>query len=74
VASFHRLRDEERTGLTAWLVETVGPVAQALFAMPADRIPDAVPVGLALAALYPSDPNGGAVSSSRPKRAGTVAL
>ena len=58
VASFHRLRDEERTGLTAWLVETVGPVAQALFAMPADRIPDAVPVGLALAALYPSDANG----------------
>jgi hypothetical protein len=52
VASFHRLRDEERTGLIAWLIETVGPVAQAIFAMPADRIPDAVPVGLALAALY----------------------
>jgi hypothetical protein len=52
VASFHRLRDEERTGLTAWLIETVGLVAQAVFAMPADRVPDAVPVGLALAALY----------------------
>lgn len=52
VASFHRLRDDERTGLIAWLVETVGPVARAIFAMPADRMADAVPVGLALAALY----------------------
>lgn len=54
VTSFHLLRDTERTGLIDWLMETVGPVARAIFAMPADRIPDAVPVGLALAALYGS--------------------
>lgn len=59
VASFHRLRDDERTGLIAWLVETVGPVARAIFAMPADRMADAVPVGLALAALYSPAAEGG---------------
>jgi hypothetical protein len=67
VASFHRLRDDERTGLTAWLVETVGLVAQAVFAMPPDRIADAVPVGLALAALYgPATNDGDAVQPGGP--------
>ena len=59
VAGFYRLREDERTGLTTWLIETVGQVARAVFAIPADRIADAVPVGLTLAALYISDPDGG---------------
>ena len=73
VASFHRLRDEERTGLIAWLIETVGPVARAIFAMPADRMPDAVPVGLALAALYSSGADGGGGDVTQPGGAVPVA-
>lgn len=73
VASFHRLRDDERTGLIAWLVETVGPVAQAIFAMPADRMAAAVPVGLALAALYGPATDGGDGAALQPGGAVFVA-
>jgi hypothetical protein len=73
VTSFHRLRDDERAGLIHWLTETVGPVAQVIFAMPEDRIPDAVPVGLALAALYGQAGNGRGDAVVRPGDAVFVA-
>jgi hypothetical protein len=64
VESFLRLRAEERAGLVAWLAETTGGVADVVFAMAATgKIFDAVPFGLAAAALYgppthaqPADP------------------
>ncbi len=53
MASFQQLRAPERDGLIDWLTETVGPVATVVFAMAASgRIPDAVPFGLAIAALH----------------------
>ena len=53
VDSFLRLREAEREGLTDWLKETANPVAGIVFAMAsAGKIPDAVPFGLAVAALY----------------------
>ena len=53
VGTFLRLREEERTGLIAWLAETTGGVADVVFAMAATgRIVDAIPFGLAAAALY----------------------
>jgi hypothetical protein len=53
VASFLQLRDPEREGLTEWLTETAGPVATVVFGMVASgKILDAVPFGLAVAALY----------------------
>jgi hypothetical protein len=56
ISSFFRLRDAERSGLTAWLTETVGPVADVIFGMSATgKIADAVPFGLAAAALYSGD-------------------
>jgi hypothetical protein len=58
VASFLQLRDAELDGLTGWLAETVGPVAEVVFGMRAGgRMPDAVPFGLTVAALY--DPAAG---------------
>lgn len=56
VASFFQLRDAELSGLIAWLKETVGPVAEVIFAMTASgKITDAVPFGLAAAAIYNGD-------------------
>ena len=54
VASFLQLRDAERVGLTDWLIkESIGPVADVVFAMAVTgRIPEAVPFGLVVAALY----------------------
>jgi hypothetical protein len=53
IETFLRLRDEERTGLIAWLAETTGGVADVVFAMAVTgKIFDAVPFGLAAAALY----------------------
>jgi hypothetical protein len=53
VETFLRLREEERAGLIAWLGETTGGVASVVFALaPAGKIPDAIPFGLAAAALY----------------------
>ena len=53
VETFFRLREQERTGLIAWLAETTGGVADVVFAMAATgKIFDAVPFGLAAAALY----------------------
>ena len=53
VASFLQLREAERAGLTDWLKESVGPVADVVFAMDVTgRIPEAVPFGLVVAALY----------------------
>lgn len=61
VASFLQLRETELDGLIGWLTETVGPVAEVVFGMrAAGRIPDAVPFGLAVAALY--DPAADSVS------------
>jgi hypothetical protein len=52
VASFLQLRETERDGLVQWLKETAGPVADVVFGMAASgRINDAVPFGLAVAAL-----------------------
>lgn len=53
VETFLRLREDERKGLASWLAETTGGVADAVFAMASvGKIPDAVPFGLAAAALY----------------------
>jgi hypothetical protein len=53
VETFLRLREEERAGLIAWLGETTGGVASVVFALaPAGKISDAIPFGLAAAALY----------------------
>jgi hypothetical protein len=53
VASFLQLREAERVGLVDWLAQSVGPVADVVFGMAASgKIPDAVPFGLAIAALY----------------------
>jgi PglZ domain len=55
VSSFLRLRDGERTGMISWLKETdhAGAVAEVIFGMsPPEKIPDAVPFGIAAAALY----------------------
>lgn len=52
VERFFALRAEERTGLTAWLTEPGDPVAEAVFALATTgKIADAVPFGLATAAL-----------------------
>jgi len=57
VASFLQLRETERNGLIGWLTETVGPVAEVVFGLQAaGRIPEAVPFGLAVAALYDAGP------------------
>jgi hypothetical protein len=53
VNSFLRLRGQERDGLTGWLKETAGPIADVVFGMAASgKVADAVPFGLAVAALY----------------------
>jgi len=53
VTRFTSLREEERAGLTAWLTESVGPVARVVFQLLAqNQIADAVPFGLAAAELY----------------------
>ena len=53
VASFLQLREAERVGLVDWLAQSVGPVADVVFSMTAPgKVPDAVPFGLAIAALY----------------------
>jgi hypothetical protein len=58
VASFLALRDAERDGITGWLRETAGPVADVVFGMAASgRVTDAVPFGLVAGALYA--PNAG---------------
>ena len=63
VETFLRLRDEERTGLIGWLSETTGGVADVVFAMTGTgKVPDAVPFGLAVAALYGPPPHARAAS------------
>ena len=58
VETFLRLRDEERTGLIGWLSETTGSVADVVFALAAaGKVPDAIPFGLAAAALYGPPPH-----------------
>ncbi|MGH3167270.1 MAG: BREX-2 system phosphatase PglZ, partial [Trebonia sp.] len=52
VSRFAELRPEERNGLVAWLKDTVGPVADVVFRIAADRVKDAVPFGLVAGALY----------------------
>ena len=53
VSSFRKLRDEERDGITGWLKGAVGPVANVVFTMMnRTEVTDAVPFGLAVAALY----------------------
>ena len=81
VARFLALRPEERTGLTSWLSESVGPVARVVFAMLGNAdITDAVPFALAAAELYQPAGNGAAAyaashgpgaHSSRPGGAGS---
>lgn len=62
VASFLQLRDGERDGLIGWLRETARPVADVVFGMAeSGKITDAVPFGLAVAALY--EPADGAADS-----------
>jgi hypothetical protein len=59
VAGFLRLRDGERAGMIAWLKETAGAVAEVIFGMsPPEKIADAVPFGIAAAALYGQAPHG----------------
>ncbi len=59
IETFLRLREEERAGLVAWLSETTGGVADVVFAMAVTgKIFDAVPFGLAAAALYGSPAHG----------------
>ena len=63
VETFLRLRVEERTGLIGWLSETTGGVADVVFAMSGTgKVPDAVPFGLAVAALYGPPPHARAAS------------
>ena len=53
VASFLQLRETERDGLVQWLDQTAAPVAGIVFAMAGPgKLTDAVPFGLAIAALY----------------------
>jgi hypothetical protein len=53
VESFKRLSAAERGGLAAWLTETTGDVARAVFAMTdTDKVTEAIAVGLAFGALY----------------------
>ena len=53
VSSFRKLRDEERDGITGWLKGSVGPVANVVFTMMnRTDVTNAVPFGLAVAALY----------------------
>jgi hypothetical protein len=53
VASFLQLREAERNGLIGWLTQTTGGVAELVFAMAeTGKIPDAIPVALAVGALY----------------------
>lgn len=53
VENFLRLREEELAGLITWLGETTGGVADVVFAMaPEGLVHEAVPFGLAAAALY----------------------
>ncbi|MGO8961350.1 MAG: BREX-2 system phosphatase PglZ [Streptosporangiaceae bacterium] len=53
VASFLQLRETERDGLIQWLDQTAAPVAGIVFAMAGPgKLTDAVPFGLAIAALY----------------------
>jgi hypothetical protein len=67
VETFLRLRDEERTGLIGWLSETTGGVADVVFAMSGTgKIPDAVPFGLAVAALYGPPPHARAAAAPEP--------
>ena len=64
VASFLHLRESERTGLIDWLRETVGPIAEVIFEMSvSEKITDAVPFGLAAAALYGQDGPDGALTA-----------
>lgn len=53
VTRFLSLRAEERAGLTAWLEESVGPVARVMFQLLGqNQAADAVAFGLAAAELY----------------------
>jgi hypothetical protein len=53
VSSFRKLQEEERNGITGWLQGSVGPVAEVIFTMMSRaNVTDAVPFGLAIAALY----------------------
>ena len=53
VAGFRLLRPEEHDGLVAWLKERVGAVAHVIFGMTdQDNLSDAIPLGLAFAALF----------------------
>jgi hypothetical protein len=53
VETFLRVREEERSGLIRWLADTTGGVADVVFAMAVTgKVPEAVPFGLAVAALY----------------------
>ncbi len=53
VETFLRLREDEQSGLISWLAETTGGVAVVAFAMArVGKLTDAVPFGLAAAALY----------------------
>ncbi|MGH3188326.1 MAG: BREX-2 system phosphatase PglZ [Streptosporangiaceae bacterium] len=71
VSSFLRLRETERRGIIDWLHDTIRAVAEVLFAIsPDDRITDAVPLGLAIDALYreaagQSPPTGAPVARAR---------
>lgn len=52
-ARYGQLREAERTKLTEWLTTTAGPVAAAVFGLAArGRVGEAIPFGLAAAALY----------------------
>ncbi|HEY0935130.1 MAG TPA: BREX-2 system phosphatase PglZ, partial [Trebonia sp.] len=63
VAGFLTLAEAERTGLTRWLAQTAGPVADIVFRMAATgRTADAVPFGLVAAALYGPGPASGPAS------------
>jgi hypothetical protein len=73
VDTFLRLREEERAGLVAWLAETTGGVADVVFAMAATgKIFDAVPFGLAAAALYGPPAHAQAVGPETVSGAGEV--
>ncbi len=52
-ARYEQIREAERTKLTEWLTATVGPVAAVVFRLAArGKVGDAIPFGLAAAALY----------------------
>lgn len=66
IARFSELHKSERVGLTDWLRDTVGPVADVVFRLAAaDRTGEAVPFGLVTRALYGTGGDGSGLTVAR---------